>query len=183
MNAFVLCTGRCGSKTFARAAMHCTNYTVAHESVELRHALSYPDGHIEVNNRLAWFLGLLLKKFPDALYVHLKRDPTACARSYAPRRRAEFALMNAWRKAIRMGWYPNRGWDEEREPVVDALEMVEAINANIELGLKTLPPEQKMTVNIEEPHDFESFWRWAGLQGDLGAARQTFCRVFDRSRR
>jgi hypothetical protein len=32
MNVFVLCTGRCGSTTFARACRHMTNYGVGHES-------------------------------------------------------------------------------------------------------------------------------------------------------
>ena len=32
MNVFILNTGRCGSRTFARACAHITNYTSAHES-------------------------------------------------------------------------------------------------------------------------------------------------------
>ena len=58
---FVLCTGRCGSTTFARAAAHATNFTAKHESRTYKlgaQRLAYPDNHIEVDNRLAWWRGV-----------------------------------------------------------------------------------------------------------------------------
>jgi hypothetical protein len=59
-NIFVLCTGRCGSTTFIKAAGHIRNYSAAHESrtEELGHArFAYPNFHIEADNRLSWLLG------------------------------------------------------------------------------------------------------------------------------
>lgn len=55
----MLCTGRCGSVTFTTACRHASHYSVGHELLGLRHGLLYPDRHIEVNNRLVWYLGTL----------------------------------------------------------------------------------------------------------------------------
>ena len=74
-NVFVLCTGRCGSTTFVQACQHIENYTASHESkISLLgdQRLEYSQNHIEVDNRLSWFLGSLDKKYGDnAFYVHL----------------------------------------------------------------------------------------------------------------
>lgn len=65
-NVFVLCTGRCGSTTlFAQACQHIENYTASHESKIFLlgdKRLEYSQNHIEVDNRLSWFLGSLEKK-------------------------------------------------------------------------------------------------------------------------
>ena len=56
MNVFVLCTGRCGSTTFACACRHIENYTAAHESrshLAGPERFAYPEDHIEVDNRLS----------------------------------------------------------------------------------------------------------------------------------
>ncbi|WP_293073572.1 hypothetical protein [Moorena sp. SIO4A5] len=88
-NVFVLCTGRCGSTTFAQACQHIQNYTVSHESrISLigDKRLQYSQNHIEVDNRLSWFLGSLDKNYGDcAFYVHLKRDIMSTAKSSAKR--------------------------------------------------------------------------------------------------
>lgn len=173
-NIFVLCTGRCGSVTFAKACQWAENYTAGHETVGLRWGLSYPDNHIEVNNRLVWYFGLLNQQYPEARYVHLRRDPDAVARSYAPRQKGPAALMLAWRRSIRMGWFPNKRKDPDRKPLVDAREMVDAINANIELFLSTLSPSRWVTVDIQHVDTFQRFWEWAGLRGDLVGATKTF---------
>ncbi|WJI25223.1 hypothetical protein RHP47_05945 [Thermosynechococcus sp. QKsg1] len=50
MNVFVLCTGRCGSVTFAKACTFITNFSSAHESRTFllgEARLAYPDRHIE----------------------------------------------------------------------------------------------------------------------------------------
>ena len=89
-NVFVLCTGRCGSTTFARACQHLSNFTVGHESrVDLigPDRLAYPQAHIEVDNRLSWMLGRLGAAFDDdeTLWVHLIRDEEETARSFVKR--------------------------------------------------------------------------------------------------
>lgn len=79
-NVFVLCTGRCGSVTFAQAASHVTNASVGHETrshMVGAARMAYPIGHIEVDNRLSWTLGRLDQAFGrDAFYVHLLRNLT-----------------------------------------------------------------------------------------------------------
>ncbi len=75
--------------TFAAAARHIENYSTGHESrtgniSDAR--FDYPDDHIEVDNRLAWF-SVLLDRFDDreTLYVHLRREPEAVAQSFLRR--------------------------------------------------------------------------------------------------
>jgi len=88
MNVFVLCTGRSGSHTFAKACGHIDNYSVSHESRNLNkvRTINYPDSHIEVDNKLSYFLGRLDKKFGhDPIYVHLIRDKKDTANSFKSR--------------------------------------------------------------------------------------------------
>jgi hypothetical protein len=85
MRVFVLNAGRSGSVTFSEACKQITNYTAGHET-RMHHVedrFGYPDQHIEVDNRLSFFLGELGDHFPDdVFYVHLLRDPEAVARSF-----------------------------------------------------------------------------------------------------
>ena len=108
MNVFVLCTGRCGSKTFEQACQHMTNYTVAHESKRpVRNAafeypyrsLRYPDNHIEIDNRLSWFLGTLQKEYGDrAFYVHLLRGKEEVAKSLM--NRSEWSILFSFASGV-----------------------------------------------------------------------------------
>ena len=85
MNIFVLCTGRSGSVSLYKICKHIENYTSDHES---RKSLdfSYNENHIEIDNRLCWFLGRLDQTYGDnAIYVHLKRDKNKIAESYSKR--------------------------------------------------------------------------------------------------
>lgn len=105
MRVFVLCTGRCGSNTFGTACQHITNYTAAWESRYLLDDLAFPDYHIEVNLSLIWYAGLLRQRFPDARYVHLKRNAEETAQSTAGRGdRCHTQILHAWRYAVRQGW-------------------------------------------------------------------------------
>lgn len=173
-NIFVLCSGRCGSHTFRRACTHATNYKSGHESVCMRHGLDFPDNYIEVNNRLVWFMGLLDQKYPDARYVHLYRDPHEVAISHTERCKQPFQVAFAWRKAIRCAWHVKKGRDEERKLLTDCREFVDAINANIDVFLRTLPPTRYIKVDIDQPDMFQHFWTWAGLEGDIDEAMNTF---------
>jgi hypothetical protein len=89
-NVFVLGPGRCGTVTFARACEHIGGFTSGHETRarqigEAR--FDYPDDHIEVDNRLSWFLGGLARRFDDdsTLYVHLTRERSAVVESFERR--------------------------------------------------------------------------------------------------
>jgi len=105
MNVFVLCTGRCGSMTFSEACKHIKNYTSSHESKNHlfgKERLNYPNNHIEVDNRLSWFLGSMDKKYGnDAYYVHLKRDTLNVAKSYLER--WEFGITKSYHNGIILG--------------------------------------------------------------------------------
>ncbi|HIK35539.1 MULTISPECIES: hypothetical protein [unclassified Thermosynechococcus] len=68
MNVFVLWTSRCDSVTFAEACTFIANFNSAQESRTFllgEAHLAYPDRHIEVDNRLAWFLGRLDQTYGD----------------------------------------------------------------------------------------------------------------------
>ncbi|MBC7157267.1 MAG: hypothetical protein H5U20_07100 [Rhodobacteraceae bacterium] len=103
-NVFVLCAGRCGSVTFARAAAHMRNFTVGHESrthLTGPARLDFSPGHVEVDNRLGWFLGRLERRWGDrAAHVHLLRDPEAVAQSFLAR--ADRGILLAYRTEILM---------------------------------------------------------------------------------
>jgi len=177
-NIFVLCTGRCGSMTMAEACKHATNYSAAHESTALRRGLKYPDNHIEVNNRLTWFLGILDRQFPDARYVHLTRDPEAVALSHAKRcARKPAGIIDAWRVKIRMSWQVKHG-AQERSLMTDCREYVDAVNSLIELFLRSPSRSGNLRdhchVDINDPDTFVAFWKWAGCEGNIDEAVRTF---------
>lgn len=165
MNIFVLNTGRCGSTTFIQACQHITNYTALHESrVNLigKARLSYPSDHIEADNRLSWFLGRLDREYADnAFYVHLTRDLTNTATSFA--KRQHFGIMQAYREGILLGGPEGLSAHEV------ALDYIEAVEANIALFLKD--KHNKMEFSLEAAKtDFTAFWSSIRAAGDLEAA-------------
>ena len=165
MNVFVLTTGRSGSVTFAEACRHITNYTAGHETrVGLVGAerLAYPNDHIEVDDRLAWFLGRLEEAYGDrAFYVHLRRDERATAASRM--RRWNKPLMRAYRNGILWDVSP----DVSRLEL--ALDLNRTVTANIEHFLRH--KGQVMRIDIETARQsFPEFWKRIGAEGDLEAA-------------
>lgn len=165
MNVFVLTTGRSGSLTFAEACSHITNYSSGHETrVGLIGAdrLAYPDRHIEVDNRLAWFIGRLDAAFGDsAFYVHLLRDDEATAASHVKR----------WSKPAMRSYRNGILWDVD--PDADRMALARdlnlTMNSNIELFLRD--KSHKMTFQIEEAAaTFPRFWEAIAAEGDLEAA-------------
>ncbi|MDN5744085.1 MAG: hypothetical protein L0H31_03070 [Nocardioidaceae bacterium] len=170
-NVFVLCTGRCGSVTFATACGHLSNFTAGHEtrSGKIGKArMAYPKGHIEADNRLSWHLALLGQRWDKdgAFYVHLKRDPDAVARSYARRWNGKYraSMIRAFGHGIVMR---AKDWPEEKRVDV-ARFYADTVNANIEEFLKNRP---SMTVDLETIEtDFPVFLDRIGAEGDLDAA-------------
>ena len=173
MNVFVLCTGRCGSVTFSRACSHITNYTVGHETRCARIGkgrFAYPDGHIEVDNRLAWLIGRLEETYGDnAMYVHLVRDPDEVARSHNRAWHLPLALNRAYADGILM----SRGRDE-----ATCRDMVDTVNANIRLFLRG--KTRTMTVHLDRAaDDFRAFWEWIDAEGDMDAALAEWAHVYN----
>ena len=165
MNIFILNTGRCGSTTFINACRHITNYTALHESRATLiggERLNYPDHHIEADNRLSWFLGRLDRKYGNnAFYIHLSRDLSSTADSFA--RRETFGIMKAYREGILLE-------GEEIQTATDvALDYIDTVESNIEHFLKD--KELKMKFNLESAKDdFKLFWKKVRAEGDLNRA-------------
>lgn len=170
MTIFVLCTGRCGSTTFARACEHMTNYTVGHETRAgdigpVRFA--FPDQHIEVGNRMAWLLGRLERQWGDrAAYVHLTRDADAVAASFL--RRYHDGIMGAYNSHILMGL---RMGDD---PFAVCLDYIDTVSENIRLFLAGKSKVWRMAIDDEIEQEFARFWLEIGADGDLSAALAEF---------
>ncbi len=166
MNVFVLCTGRCGSTTFTRAASYMSNYTAGHESRVTRvgsDRFAYPPNHVEVDNRLAWMLGRLEQSFgKDAFYVHLKRKPEAVARSFDKRWGIKFGIISAYRNGILFG-------AAGAEPYDVCVDMIQTVDANISAFLADKP--RKMDFQMESAErDWPVFWNAIGAEGDFEAS-------------
>lgn len=176
MNVFVLTAGRSGSMTFIAACRHITNYSCGHESrVHLigPQRLAYPERHIEADNRLVWYLGRLHAAYGDqARYVHLTRNPEACAASFA--RRADFGIMRAWREGVLLGG------EAGQSAHALALDYLDTVQANIALFLRD--KSHVMRFRLESAReDFRAFWDWIGAAGDLAAALAEWDRRYNAS--
>jgi hypothetical protein len=176
MNVFVLCTGRCGSKTFTKACRYMTNYTASHESQKrLRYSegkhpyspLRYPENHIEVDNRLSWFLGTLEKEYgDDAFYVHFLRKREEVARSFMKRGVDSILFSFAW--GVLQYYQKTHGLSEDKGYQI-GLQYYDTVNDNIKFFLRNKPHQMTMWLHeIKDP--FRNFWERIGAQGDLGAA-------------
>ena len=165
MNVFVLCTGRSGSTTFAKAAAHISNYTSGHEErARLLGAqrLAYPPNHIEADNRLTWMLGRLDEAFgPRAFYVHLTRSPDRTAQSFNERWNDRFGIISAYRNGILMGS------DEDAMAICN--DYVETVNANIRAFLKDKPEQMHFELEFAA-RDWPVFWKRIDAKGDFAAS-------------
>ncbi len=178
MNVFVLCTGRCGSLSFARACGHMTNFTSSHESRVDRlgdDRLAYPDDHIEVDNRLSWFLGRLDRSFGDsAYYVHLTRDPAQVAASWARRFHVLGGMATGYRDHILAATSPKSGVTR----LAAATDYVRTVTENIDAFLKD--KSHVMRFRMEDAATaFPDFWAWIGAEGDLRAAMAEWSKRHD----
>ena len=178
----MLCTGRSGSLTFIRACGHMENYTAGHETRARMlggDRFSYPDRHIEADNRLSWFLGQLDQAFGnDAFYVHLVRNREDTIRSYNRRWVRNGSLIRAYCEGIQQIALHKLDNRRRLEVVADFYDQV---HSNILLFLKD--KDRQMTIRIENAAaEFPLFWERIGAEGDLPAAIETFRRRFNPSR-
>ena len=167
-HVFVLCTEGCDSLIFSKACAHFTNYTSGHETrcAELgAQRLAYPIGHIEADNRLAWFLGRLDNAFGDrAFFVHLVRDKQRVAETYDGCWDHRYSLMSAFNFNILM---------RREADSAAVLDMVETISANIENFLAS--KSNKIQIDIDRATDnFMDFATAIDADGDLNAALAEF---------
>lgn len=162
MNVFVLTTGRSGSMTFAKACKHMTNYTAGHETrrkMILRERLNFPDNHIEVDGRLAFYLGQIDNKYGDnAYYVHLRRNLHDTIQSCLPM--AQSGTIKAWGRYIVISPEPD-------EKIIQ--DMLQNMTWNIESFLKN--KSRVLRFDLENAHhDWPIFWEFIGAKGDYAGA-------------
>ncbi|KRF18023.1 hypothetical protein ASG90_05775 [Nocardioides sp. Soil797] len=157
--------------TFVRACSHLTNFTSAHESRAGRigdRRFAYPEDHIEVDNRLSWFLGGLGKAFDgsDVLYVHLQRDPEAVAKSFLKRWDSSFrpSMIRAFGHGLTQR---SKDWPEKRRLDV-CRHYVDTVTDNIEDFMRGRPGFSVQLETIES--DFNGFLDRIGGEGDRDAA-------------
>ena len=182
MRVFVLCTGRSGSLTFVRACSHITNYTVGHESRSRllgKDRFTYPDQHIEGDNRLSWFPGALEEEYGnDACYVHLIRNREDTIRSYNRRWIRNGSLIRAYCEGIHQIALHKLDSKRRVEVVED---FYDRVNENIVHFLKD--KDQKFTIELEKASDaFPQFWKSIGAEGDLQLAMATFRQKHNKSK-
>ena len=167
-HVFVLCTGRCGSVTFAKACEHFSNFTSGHETRVTKlgdDRTDFPSGHIEVDNRLAWFLGRLQAKYGDrAFYVHLTRDEAEVGASYDRRWHHHGSLIQAFDQGVMRHELPHEHAGGE---------LARTINENIRSFLRDKP--HQMTIDIRDIQKrFPEFIERVGAAGDLETAIAEF---------
>jgi hypothetical protein len=122
--------------------------------------IAFPDQHIEIDNRLSWFLGRLERRFGNsARYVHLLRDPEEVALSYNQRWLNPNSLISAYRRGILT-------FSPQLEPISVSRDLVTTINENIEVFLSS--KKYTMTFRLENARqDWSKFWDWIGAEGSL----------------
>lgn len=158
MRVFVTGTGRCGTVCFKTSCMHMTNYKVGHET--WNGLMEYPDQFIEINPQFRHCLYHLIRKYPDAYFVHLIRNKKDCVRSLVDLNKGEVVecyrtlyptiIENTTREAA-----AQRFWEAENELI--ALQLQLANNA--------------MTLHLETiKDDWQNFWRWIEAEGDFQAS-------------
>lgn len=153
---FVVGTGRCGSVSFAVACQHITNFTAAHETDN--YELVYPDDHIEVNAMLRAPMAVLMDRYPNARWVHLIRERSACVPSLE-------ALAHG--EVVRCYGRINRTTIPE-DHRAEAEAYYDYENAAIAAMLER---RESMTFRLENRfQDWKRFWSWIGAEGNLKAS-------------
>lgn len=173
MRVFVLTAGRTASQTVALASEHLDGMTAAHESRRrmLENRLDYPDNHVEVDNRLAWFLGSLERLYSDeeTFYVFLRRDPERVAASYIKRWHITVSIVRAFYHGILMC---RNKKPTEADKMASARLFVQTVEDNINAFLRHRSNYAIVdTENLEA--DFQIFMDKAGLSGDREAISAT----------
>ncbi|MCC5923285.1 MAG: hypothetical protein JJT77_05840 [Crocinitomicaceae bacterium] len=175
MRIFVLSTGRSGSTTFARACQHIKNYSSGHEinaGIIGEDRYSYPDNHIESDNRLCWHLGQLheLYKDEDTVYIYIRREKNKIASSFMKRYFKPASIIDAFCEGIQQ-MPPEKLTKAERLEACH--DYIDTLEANVRFFMSHKPNTFFMQLeNIQE--EFERFWEFIGAEGSLEAALEEF---------
>jgi len=164
---FILSAGRSGGTTLAVAL----GATVANHTVgcETKHEaqyqdLEFPDDHIEVDNRLFWFLPLLEQLYPEAQYWHLKRERKDQVRSLERTHIVEafrqIAQIYGYQRCINGKWTQVRCEVAKQQVAERYLDYADAV-----IGAKTTAE-----IDICDPdkrsESIDRFWDGARIDGD-----------------
>jgi hypothetical protein len=182
MNVFVVGTGRCGTVTFSRACAHLTNYTSGHETRvrKLAGRLDYLPNHIETDPRLSWHLGQLTERYPDAFYVHLRRQPEEVVASLL-RRWDTSRFLRFMRLALVHRDEQDYATRASRIALCELY--VQTVTANVQVFLGPIP-DRSMTIWLHTAKtDFRTFWYRIGGSGDFDKATAEWDVRYNASRR
>lgn len=105
-NIFIISPGRTATYAMSKAFSNVSDYTCAHESrvgFFNDQRINYPDNHIELDNRLSFYLPQLTRKYSkkNSLLVIVNRDRNSIAKSYNKRWR-KINIMKAFSQGIHM---------------------------------------------------------------------------------
>jgi hypothetical protein len=169
-NIFILCAGRSASTALAKALQPLSNYTAAHESrcgVSSDVKLDYPENHIEIDNRLIWFVDLLDEKYgSQAKYVYLHRDLSKIAMSYSERWHLSVSIVKAYGHGILM---KDKIASAERLDV--CMDYANVVDRKIRAFLKT--KENSLIIDSDNlSSDFDKLLGFLDAQGDLNACKK-----------
>ena len=136
--------------------------------------MEYPDSHIEIDNRLGWFLGRLDKNYKDEpTFIHLKRNPEKVANSCL--NRFNTGIMRAYHKRILL-------FKPEASKFDICMDYVKTINSNIESFLKD--KTKKMEVHVENfEEDYKKFWNLINAEGNLNESIKQLYKKHNPSRK
>ena len=180
-NIFCLCAGRTASTSFAKACSHISNFTSAHESlvgVLGTRRLNYPSQHIEIDNRLVWFLQQLDKTFDDknTFYVHLRRNKMDVAKSYLERSHLKESIVKAYGHGILM-----KSKISEAEKMSTCLDYVEHVESSIDIFLEHRTNKMVMDItNLKQ--NFPDFYQIIQAEGNLNLCLDEFDKMSNKNK-
>lgn len=105
-NVFIISPGRTATSAMSKALSHVSGFTSLHESrvsFLQDERINYPNFHIELDNRLSFYMPQLTKKYSkkESLLVIINRDRKSIAESYNKRWR-KINIMKAFSQGIHM---------------------------------------------------------------------------------
>lgn len=178
-NVFVLTPGRTASTTFSKACEHIENYTSAHEMnstiIDLDNRLTFPNNHIEVDNRLIWYIdNLKIRYGSSAKYVYLRRKPDDVALSYHKRWNNKVSIVRGYGESILMKGFC---------PANERLSICQSYSKLVdEKLLSFIKDNEGIIVNVENiESDFRKFYDWISAKGDVELCINEFNKYYNKN--
>lgn len=171
MRVFVVGTGRCGTSTFFHACLHIRNYGTGHESKRGVNQIgnwSFPDDHIEIASNLTIGLNQLRGKYPEALWVRLKRNREDCIKSLAEQ--SSDAMLD----------FAHQWWYLDMTEAVDNIEVASQFYDFCEDFYQNCLPADALFFDLEHIKEhWIMFWNQTKADGDYLASLQEWDRQYN----